>query len=58
MPVTTGRAVQQRAVAGVAHPSATFVPLDGSDHILLADEPAWPGFLHHVEAFTAEVDGQ
>ncbi len=26
-------------------PGARFVPLDGRNHILLADEPAWPAFL-------------
>ncbi len=35
-------------------PGARFVPLEGSNHILLADEPAWPDFLHEVESFLAE----
>jgi hypothetical protein len=30
------------------------VALDSSNHILLADEPAWPVFLREVEAFLAE----
>lgn len=40
---------QGRAVAS-AIPGARFVPLDGRNHILLGDEPAW-------EVFLAELDG-
>ena len=36
-------------------PDAMFVPLDGANHILLADEPAWPEFLAQVDAFTADT---
>jgi pimeloyl-ACP methyl ester carboxylesterase/DNA-binding CsgD family transcriptional regulator len=32
-------------------PAARFVPLDGQNHILLADEPAWPAFLAELHAF-------
>jgi pimeloyl-ACP methyl ester carboxylesterase/DNA-binding CsgD family transcriptional regulator len=32
-------------------PDARFVPLVGANHILLADEPAWPSFLAEVHAF-------
>ena len=32
-------------------PGAAFVPLDGDNHILLADEPAWPRFLAAMRAF-------
>jgi len=32
-------------------PEARFVPLASRNHILLADEPAWPEFLHEVDAF-------
>jgi len=32
-------------------PGASFVPLDSRNHILLADEPAWPVFLREVAAF-------
>lgn len=35
-------------------PSARLVLLDSRNHILLADEPAWPVFLAEVEAFLAE----
>jgi DNA-binding SARP family transcriptional activator/pimeloyl-ACP methyl ester carboxylesterase len=31
-----------------------FVALDSPNHVLLADEPAWPVFLREVEAFLAE----
>ena len=34
-------------------PSAQLVPLDSSNHILLADEPAWPVFLSELAAFMA-----
>jgi pimeloyl-ACP methyl ester carboxylesterase/class 3 adenylate cyclase len=34
-------------------PSARFVPLEGRNHILLADEPAWPAFLSELRAFLA-----
>jgi pimeloyl-ACP methyl ester carboxylesterase/DNA-binding CsgD family transcriptional regulator len=36
-----------------AIPNARLVPLESSNHILLADEPAWPEFLREVEAFMA-----
>jgi pimeloyl-ACP methyl ester carboxylesterase/DNA-binding CsgD family transcriptional regulator len=32
-------------------PSARFVPLESRNHVLLADEPAWPQFLREVRAF-------
>jgi pimeloyl-ACP methyl ester carboxylesterase/DNA-binding CsgD family transcriptional regulator len=32
-------------------PDARFVPLAGGNHILLADEPAWPVFLAELHAF-------
>jgi pimeloyl-ACP methyl ester carboxylesterase len=34
-------------------PSARFVPLEGRNHILLADEPAWPLFLRELHGFLA-----
>jgi pimeloyl-ACP methyl ester carboxylesterase len=34
-------------------PSAQFVPLEGRNHILLADEPAWPIFLTELHGFLA-----
>ena len=37
-------------------PDSRFVALESSNHILLADEPAWPVFLREVEAFLAEGD--
>ncbi len=39
-----------RRLAGLI-PGAAFVPLEGANHILLADEPAWPRFLDAVTAF-------
>jgi pimeloyl-ACP methyl ester carboxylesterase len=35
-------------------PGSRFVALDSRNHVLLADEPAWPVFLREVEAFLAE----
>ncbi len=32
---------------------AQFVPLDSANHILLENEPAWAGFLRHLDEFTA-----
>ena len=32
-------------------PNARFVPLNMGNHILLAQEPAWPVFLEELEAF-------
>lgn len=32
-------------------PGARLVPLEGNNHILLEDEPAWTRFLHEVRAF-------
>jgi pimeloyl-ACP methyl ester carboxylesterase/DNA-binding winged helix-turn-helix (wHTH) protein len=37
-----------------AIPGSRFVTLDSPNHILLADEPAWPRFLEEVEAFLAD----
>ena len=34
-------------------PGAEFVPLEGHNHILLADEPAWPQFLGAMRSFLA-----
>ena len=42
-----------RLVAGLI-PGARFLPLDGHNHILLADEPAWPRFLEATGAFLAD----
>jgi len=36
-----------------AIPDSRFVTLDSANHILLADEPAWPRFLDEVETFLA-----
>jgi pimeloyl-ACP methyl ester carboxylesterase/DNA-binding CsgD family transcriptional regulator len=37
-------------------PGARFVPLDGENHVLLEDEPAWPRFWQEVRAFLAAGD--
>jgi pimeloyl-ACP methyl ester carboxylesterase len=39
-----------RRLAGLI-PDARFVPLEGRNHILLADEPAWSEFVSEVHAF-------
>ncbi len=38
-------------------PGARFVPLDGRNHLILEDEPAWPRFLEEVRGFLAEGGG-
>jgi pimeloyl-ACP methyl ester carboxylesterase len=38
-------------------PNARFVALDGQNHLILEDEPAWPRFLEEVRGFLAEDDG-
>ncbi len=40
-----------RALAALI-PGARLVPLPGRNHILLADEPAWPAFLASLDDFT------
>lgn len=45
VPIEQGRIL----AAGIA--GARFVPLEGVNHILLEDEPAWPRFLAEVGAF-------
>jgi pimeloyl-ACP methyl ester carboxylesterase/DNA-binding winged helix-turn-helix (wHTH) protein len=39
----------RRMAAGIA--GSRFVPLDGSNHVLLEHEPAWPRFLDEVTRF-------
>lgn len=36
-------------------PGAHFVPLDGKNHILLEDEPAWPKFVAALYSFLGDV---
>jgi len=35
-------------------PGARFVALEGRNHLILEDEPAWPRFIDEVRAFLAE----
>ncbi|MFY1671355.1 alpha/beta fold hydrolase [Plantactinospora sp. WMMB334] len=37
-------------------PHSRLVVLDGSNHLLTADEPAWPAFLAELHAFLAEEE--
>jgi pimeloyl-ACP methyl ester carboxylesterase len=37
-------------------PDARFVPLDGRNHVLLPDEPAWPVFVAEVDRFLERLD--
>ncbi len=37
-------------------PNARFVALDGENHLILEDEPAWPRFLIEVRQFLADDD--
>jgi pimeloyl-ACP methyl ester carboxylesterase/DNA-binding CsgD family transcriptional regulator len=43
-----------RYLAGLI-PGARFVPLEGRNHILLGDEPAWSRFLTELESFVGDV---
>ena len=45
---------EQGRLAASLIPGSRLVALESSNHILLADEPAWPVFLREVEAFLAE----
>ncbi len=45
---------EQGRLAASLIPDSRFVAVESSNHILLADEPAWPAFLREVEAFLAE----
>jgi pimeloyl-ACP methyl ester carboxylesterase/DNA-binding winged helix-turn-helix (wHTH) protein len=47
---------EQGRVLATLIPGSRFVALESCNHILLADEPAWPRFLEEVEAFLAEPD--
>ncbi len=44
----------RRMAAGI--PGARLVALEGRNHVILEDEPAWPRFLQEVESFLAEDD--
>ncbi len=35
-------------------PDARFVALEGRNHLILEDEPAWPRFMKEVSAFLAQ----
>jgi pimeloyl-ACP methyl ester carboxylesterase/DNA-binding CsgD family transcriptional regulator len=37
-------------------PGATFLPLEGRNHILLAEEPAWPAFLTGMREFLGTAE--
>lgn len=50
IPFAEGR----RLAAGI--PDARFLPLESENHILLADEPAWPVFLAGVRGFLGQGD--
>ncbi len=42
-----------RRMAGMI-PGAKFVPLEGQNHLILQDEPAWPRFLAEIRGFLGE----
>jgi pimeloyl-ACP methyl ester carboxylesterase/DNA-binding CsgD family transcriptional regulator len=43
--------VEEGRILAALIPGAHFVLLDSANHILLADEPAWPSFLEALHAF-------
>ena len=44
----------RRMAAGI--PNARFVALEGQNHLILENEPAWPRFLEEFNAFLAQDD--
>ncbi len=42
---------EEGRILAAAIPSARFVPLDGSNHVLLDNEPAWHQFFRELRAF-------
>ncbi len=44
----------RKMAAGI--PGARFVALEGQNHLILEDEPAWPRFLEEVTTFLAAED--
>ena len=38
-------------------PGARFVALEGRNHLILEDEPAWPRFLEEVRSFLGSDGG-
>ncbi len=38
----------------LAQKGIDFVALDGKNHLILEDEPAWPRFMEEVSAFMAQ----
>ncbi len=42
----------RRMAAGI--PNARFVALEGQNHLILEDEPAWPRFMEEFNAFLAQ----
>ncbi len=48
--------VSQAAELAQLIPDSRLVLLDGRNHLLTADEPAWPRFLDELHAFLAEED--
>ena len=38
-------------------PNARFVALEGQNHLILEDEPAWPRCRDEVDRFLTEDDG-
>ncbi len=50
VPYKTGRQM------AAAIPGARFVTLEGQNHLMLEDEPAWPHFLEEVTKFLGEAE--
>ena len=50
--------LEQGRRLAAAIPLSRFVTLESSNHILLADEPAWPRFLDEVETFLADGEAR
>ncbi|GAA1705357.1 alpha/beta fold hydrolase [Microbacterium sediminicola] len=47
--------LSQAAELATSIPDSRLVVLDSPNHLLRADEPAWPSFLAHIDDFLADV---
>jgi len=47
-------AFEEGRILESAIPGARLVPLASRNHVLLADEPAWPAFLREIDAFLGD----
>jgi len=58
--IADDQVINQRTVAGIAGeiPGSEFVSIEGRNHVLLEDEPAWPQFLRGCLKYRESLDQQ